>query len=675
MSFGSCETTQSDCVQPEGAPVVSPTSKVVPLTECDIAEAPHIASEEVASIQTEGSTVVDETPSPQGIPIPQNSKVYSEFHGMPTSAGRKPVQFPLPEVGNHWQSCHQIVEQYDAALCDGWNDDINTLLVFVGLFTAAVTAFTIESYKRLERDPAETANVLLLHITRQLAGEDKAPMSLPSEFVPSSSDRRINIFWFLSLIVALMTALLGILCKQWLREYQKDAALSSRDSLGLRQLRFHSFVFWRVEDLISALPLFLQLTMLLFVLGILDLLWHCDTITAAIITVAAVLGIGAIIGTTILPVAVLLKNRTRPGYEDIPPCAFESPQAMLCLRLVLFILKFPRSFALSWSHLEKTQSLRVREARDFWTYLAVYWIDEQFPLNPNIKINVARCLSELSPLGHPDIFDTEDHRQSGGVHIRLDEDSLSHHPGNIDTYGKSQWPNLTTRILFHYMIDKVPLTLEAMDSDLLAAFRRSFSELTLLLVCLSPTFLERLLESDSQSDYPQLNLVCPTALADLYAGPLYLRRPDVASKSFMFAVVGPTIRFFLEFFRDPGWNVRSPVRIHNRSECHVELASNMLDWVDRMPTSDWIQIRYCVLDSVGEDVALTSDAITGAVGKWADRSQSLGFPTFKDFFTIVEFLDRTRSDGCNGRELEWTVLVNIVRSELERLQSQYGYFS
>ncbi len=363
-----------------------------------------------------------------------------------------------------------------------------------------MTAFTIESYKRLERDPADTTNALLLHITRQLAGEDKAPMSLPGEFVPSSSDRRINIFWFLSLIVALMTALLGILCKQWLREYQKDAAMSSKDSLGLRQLRFHSFVFWRVEDLISALPLFLQLTMLLFVLGILDLLWHCDPITAAIITVAAVLGIGAIIGTTILPVAVLLKNRTHPGHEDTPPCAFKSPQAMLCLRLVLFILRFPQSFARSWSHLEKTHSLVHRPARDFWTFRAVYWIDGQFPLNPTIKMNIARCLSELSPLGHPDIFDTEDYRQSGGVHIRLDEDGLAQHPGDIESYGKSQWPNITTRILFLYMIDKVPTTPEAIESDTLAAFRRSFTELLLLLICLSPTFLERQLESDAQLD-------------------------------------------------------------------------------------------------------------------------------------------------------------------------------
>ncbi len=101
----------------------------------------------------------------------------------------------------------------------------------------------------------------------------------------------------------------------------------------------------------------------------------------------------------------------------------------------------------------------------------------------------------------------------------------------------------------------------------------------------------------------------------------------------------------------------------------------MLDWVERTPTSDWTQIRYCVLDSIGEDAVLASDVIIGTVRKWADRSQSQGFPTFKDLFTIVVFLDRTRGDGCNGRESEWTVLVNIVRSELERLQTQHGYFS
>ncbi|KAF8905397.1 hypothetical protein CPB85DRAFT_1437344 [Mucidula mucida] len=163
----------------------------------------------------------------------------------------------------------------------------------------------------------------------------------------------------------------------------------------------------------------------------------------------------------------------------------------------------------------------------------------------------------------------------------------------------------------------------------------------------------------------------PTAISDLYAGPLYLRRPDAASNSFLFAAVGPTIRFLLDFFHDPAWNVQR-ARIRNRSDCHLELVSNM---VERMPTSNWIQIRSCVLDSIGEDVVLAPDAITGAVRRWADRSQNLGFPTFKDFFTIVEFLDRTRGDGCNGRESEWTMLVNIVRSELERLQTQHGYFS
>ncbi|KAF9022825.1 hypothetical protein BDZ89DRAFT_913688, partial [Hymenopellis radicata] len=235
---------------------------------------------------------------------------------------------------DHWEACNGLVDRYDNALCEGWNDDINTLLVFVGLFSAAVTAFTIESSKRLEQDPADTTNQLLLHISRQLANQVTTPASLPLDYSASSSDRRVNIFWFLSLLVALMTALLGILCKQWLREYQKDIAMSPRQSLGLRQMRFESFNYWRVEDLIASLPLMLQLTLLLFLIGVLDFLWNCDAITAGIITIAAVLGVGAVFITTILPALVFVKHYTDAESVDlIPVCAYKSPQAWLCLRM------------------------------------------------------------------------------------------------------------------------------------------------------------------------------------------------------------------------------------------------------------------------------------------------------------------------------------------------------
>ncbi|KAF8905391.1 hypothetical protein CPB85DRAFT_1376806 [Mucidula mucida] len=239
------------------------------------------------------------------------------------------------------------VERHDNALCVGWNDDINTLLVYAGLFSAAVTAFTIESSQRLERDPVDAAIVILLHISRQLAEPNVTAASLPDVFVPDS-DRRINVLWFLSLIVSLMTALLGILCKQWLREYQKDVAMSSKHSIALRQLRFDAFNYWRVEDVISSLPLLLQVTVLLFVLGVLDFLWHRDHVTAWIVTVAAVLAIGAVLLTTFLPAIVFLVNQARhlPSIRSIPGCALKSPQALLCLRVALLIKGFPRSYVM-----------------------------------------------------------------------------------------------------------------------------------------------------------------------------------------------------------------------------------------------------------------------------------------------------------------------------------------
>ncbi|KAF9257480.1 hypothetical protein L218DRAFT_879369, partial [Marasmius fiardii PR-910] len=43
----------------------------------------------------------------------------------------------------------------------GYKEDIVTLLVFGGLFSAVVTPFTIESYQWLQEDPADTSAALL----------------------------------------------------------------------------------------------------------------------------------------------------------------------------------------------------------------------------------------------------------------------------------------------------------------------------------------------------------------------------------------------------------------------------------------------------------------------------------------------------------------------------------
>lgn len=72
----------------------------------------------------------------------------------------KPETTPAEGV----QNCADAVEKDDAEECKAYREEIDTLLVFAGLFSAAVTAFTIESYQWLQSDPNDAIIALLSQI-------------------------------------------------------------------------------------------------------------------------------------------------------------------------------------------------------------------------------------------------------------------------------------------------------------------------------------------------------------------------------------------------------------------------------------------------------------------------------------------------------------------------------
>ncbi|EJD44290.1 hypothetical protein AURDEDRAFT_27191, partial [Auricularia subglabra TFB-10046 SS5] len=174
-----------------------------------------------------------------------------------------------------WQKCGSALEKYDAELCKAYREEIDTLLVFAGLFSAVVTAFSIESYQWLQDGSDDLMIGLLTHIARSVARNDTAPLpTLSSPAMPRSASIRINTYWFLSLSLSLSAALVAILCKQWIREFERYAGLSPKDYVGFRQMKFEGLQKWSVGGIISALPLLLQLSLGLFALGVVELLWH-----------------------------------------------------------------------------------------------------------------------------------------------------------------------------------------------------------------------------------------------------------------------------------------------------------------------------------------------------------------------------------------------------------------
>lgn len=194
-----------------------------------------------------------------------------------------------------------------------------------GLFSAVLTAFVVETYTLLQPDNMAGTNQLLAHgFSSQLSPSAISPtfnatlssVLTPLPFTPSLSARWINSLFFVSLVLSLAAAFFGILAKQWLREYmQWNSPLAApRQNVLIRQARFEAWEAWNMAATISAVPAFLELAMILYLIGITILVWTLDDVVAVVVTVFVAAFLGAASAFTILP---LLCKR----------CPYKSPTA------------------------------------------------------------------------------------------------------------------------------------------------------------------------------------------------------------------------------------------------------------------------------------------------------------------------------------------------------------
>lgn len=212
-----------------------------------------------------------------------------------------------------------------------------------------MTAFTIESYGWLQPNPLDAQVQLLRTISNQLQdinqGNSTATIELsPSPFAPVSSSVRVNIFWFTSLTLSLIAVLVGILCKQWLREYQRYQGLSAKDAFPVRQLRYEGLLGWHVPTILSSLPLLLQAALILFFGGLLDLLWTINTHVASVVSIIVGIAMILLIVTTMAPCVQNLMHLSKlwPSHYREPrsQCAFKSPQSWAFYILITWLISY-----------------------------------------------------------------------------------------------------------------------------------------------------------------------------------------------------------------------------------------------------------------------------------------------------------------------------------------------
>ena len=148
-----------------------------------------------------------------------------------------------------------------------------------GLFSAVLTAFVVPKIQDLKVNPADQSAYYqnqtaytLGRISQQLAS---SYTPYPT-FHPSSSDRRVNIFWLISLVCSLSAALLATLVQQWARAYMR---IFQQSRNPLKAARIRLFLFEGAERLppvAEFVPGLIHISLVLFLLGLGDIIFHID---------------------------------------------------------------------------------------------------------------------------------------------------------------------------------------------------------------------------------------------------------------------------------------------------------------------------------------------------------------------------------------------------------------
>ncbi|KAI9453223.1 hypothetical protein F5148DRAFT_985633, partial [Russula earlei] len=198
-----------------------------------------------------------------------------------------------------WSLYGKETKSHDSARIQTLKEDMDGVLLFAGLFSTALTAFLSGSNRSLQVDPSQQmvyyqqqTVAMLAQVSQQLSSiapqvsiPSTAPPPYPA-FSPSSSDVRVNVYWFMSLVFSLSAALLATTVQQWVRDYMH---VFQRYSHPLKSARIRQYLYdgaeeWYMPVVAEAVPGLVHISLFLFLIGLADYLLHLNT-TVSITTI------------------------------------------------------------------------------------------------------------------------------------------------------------------------------------------------------------------------------------------------------------------------------------------------------------------------------------------------------------------------------------------------------
>lgn len=221
-------------------------------------------------------------------------RLSNAYRGAEANA-RREDEMRIPALAKEysgWDVYNNEAKKIDFELVKDWTSSLNFLLLFAAIFAAVLTSFVIESKKHLEQDPTSVMVDVMIFLANNVGNQRDTYK--PVEFQPQFTDIIVNCLFYASLSASLIAALASVVALQWVADY--DAAItrggsSPEDRAKRRQFRYAGVVTWRMNEIISALPLILYFSVILFFVGLFIWMWNIHPIVGAVVGVGAALAV------------------------------------------------------------------------------------------------------------------------------------------------------------------------------------------------------------------------------------------------------------------------------------------------------------------------------------------------------------------------------------------------
>ncbi|KAJ6523434.1 hypothetical protein DFH09DRAFT_1420794, partial [Mycena vulgaris] len=190
--------------------------------------------------------------------------------------GIRPKPPATDEKTRFWNLYQTLADEHDKEFLEKYSTDLDTCLIFAGLFSAVSSAFIIQIQPELQPNPNDMNQALmrlLIHSVNAsiFSGPDVLIQDAPT---PPRLVVVAQSLLYVSLSCTLLAALLAVLGKQWLMYYSAAGERGTIEARGLeRQRKFEGLRRWKFDTLLQMFPLLLQLSLLLFGAALSIYLW------------------------------------------------------------------------------------------------------------------------------------------------------------------------------------------------------------------------------------------------------------------------------------------------------------------------------------------------------------------------------------------------------------------